>query len=524
MNKKICLVLMITLAACCWPGSYLMSASAQTRAVSINLANASGAPGSLITLPVSLQANGNQVGALSVDIGFNSQMLLNPTARLNPAIAEGTSSNKTLISSTPSTGVVRMAVIPNFSGTSGVGSSTGTIPDGQVATITFSLAASAAPGAKLTLTNSPSSSTPAGAALSTTGQGGEITVSAGTPTWQEICDGRDNNGNGQIDEGLTQTCATACGRGHEVCQNGRWVNCNAPLPQTEVCDGKDNDCDNQIDEGVMNTYYPDRDGDGYGQSAGSRQACSPPSGYVANSLDCDDADSTVHPRAPEIPCNGKDDDCQGGDDTVHCESIPAGGCTEDDSGAIDIQGASGRPGEEVTIAVRVKYAPGSISAFGFDVLFDESVLEYSGYARGDLTTSFDLFEVNLIDSGRVRIGGLTDSSLPQGANGSLVLLKFIVISDPEEECYPLELDDLLDDVAHYFSASRGCFCIGLSCTGDQNGDGKITPQDALVVFRCYLGIGECPPCTDVDGNGQTTPSDALCLFKAYLGQPSCLDD
>ena len=42
--------------------------------------------------------------------------------------------------------------------------------------------------------------------------------------------------------------------------------------------------------------------------ASTTQACSAPSGYVANDDDCDDSDSAVNPGASEI-CNGVDDDC-----------------------------------------------------------------------------------------------------------------------------------------------------------------------------------------------------------------------
>ncbi|WP_276530872.1 putative metal-binding motif-containing protein, partial [Aestuariivivens sediminis] len=64
---------------------------------------------------------------------------------------------------------------------------------------------------------------------------------------------------------------------------------------TEVCDGIDNNCNGQTDEGVKTTYYADSDGDGYGNPASTTQACSPPSGYVSNNTDCDDTDANEYP-------------------------------------------------------------------------------------------------------------------------------------------------------------------------------------------------------------------------------------
>ncbi|MBK7579499.1 MAG: putative metal-binding motif-containing protein [Myxococcales bacterium] len=85
--------------------------------------------------------------------------------------------------------------------------------------------------------------------------------------------------------------------------------------EPEVCDGKDNDCDGKIDEEDATdakTYYEDKDGDGFGVSSKSIKACKQPQGYGDKTGDCNDADPAYHPGALENNCDDPNDyNCDG---------------------------------------------------------------------------------------------------------------------------------------------------------------------------------------------------------------------
>ncbi|MGJ5642164.1 pectinesterase family protein [Formosa sp. S-31] len=150
------------------------------------------------------------------------------------------------------------------------------------------------------------------------------------PGAEEICDGLDNNCDGQIDEGYTPSIfyADLDGDGYgdlfaatELCSptNGYVSNAldcndqnNSIHPEAqEICDGIDNNCNGIIDEGFeKSTYFADNDGDGFGDPESAVDLCVPWTGYVSNSLDCDDSNASVHPNAIEI-CDGIDNNCDG---------------------------------------------------------------------------------------------------------------------------------------------------------------------------------------------------------------------
>ena len=95
----------------------------------------------------------------------------------------------------------------------------------------------------------------------------------------------------------------------------------------EYCDGADNDCDGDTDEDDAldaSTWYADSDGDGYGDSSTTGEACDEPSGYTDDDNDCDDTDSSVHPGASETPGDSTDSNCDGADgcNDIDCDSVP----------------------------------------------------------------------------------------------------------------------------------------------------------------------------------------------------------
>jgi hypothetical protein len=137
--------------------------------------------------------------------------------------------------------------------------------------------------------------------------GGALACTATTTSSAEICDGLDNDCNGAVDNGFN--VGASCSTGLQgVCSTGVRA-CNAAHTGTicvqtvfasaEVCDGADNNCNGSSDEG--------NPGGGAACSTGQSGACNPGTQQcTAGALVCT---RTTAPSAET--CDGVDNDCNG---------------------------------------------------------------------------------------------------------------------------------------------------------------------------------------------------------------------
>jgi hypothetical protein len=186
----------------------------------------------------------------------------------------------------------------------------------------------------------------------------------------EICDGLDNDCNGNADETFTNK-GDSCTVGLGVCENSGTYICKADGTNTECsvvpgaqtglddnCNGADENCNGVSDENYISTptscgadlcfnygtltcvsgetndtcvpkpevtVYQDADSDSYGNPFATLDVCTLPSGYVHDNTDCDDMEASVNPGAHDLCDAGNNvipKDCNASNnDELNCGSF-----------------------------------------------------------------------------------------------------------------------------------------------------------------------------------------------------------
>lgn len=325
----------------------------------------------------------------------------------------------------------------------------------------------------------------------------------------EKCDGTDNNCNGLVDEdpasdaptwyndqdgdgfGDRATAINTCSAPSGTVSDGTDCDDQRSLTfpgQDEHCDGVDEDCDGTTDEEAVDfeTWYLDQDGDGYGDDAAWIDACSAPSGYLADNTDCDDQDPSVSPAATES-CNQVDDDCDGITDENDAIDARTWYADQDGDGYGDVTQSA------IACDQPSGYTVDSSDCDDTDISVEDlghsgtwSYLDSDGDGYGDPTNALRQCPSDPLQAGYVALGSDCNDGDKNICPGTAE-----VCDNVDQDCDGIVDDNATNTTAFYVDA-------------DGDGYGSTATKQL-----CFLTVGYSTVSTDCNDKDKTTYPGAL---------------
>ena len=172
----------------------------------------------------------------------------------------------------------------------------------------------------------------------------------------------------------------------------------------------------------------------------------------------------------------------------------------------------GPPGAKVLVPVHLENGQ-QVSSIGFNVNYDPSVAHVVNVHRGS-RMSPSAFSFNAAVPGLVRIGSAGRNEAK--GDGSAAVIEFMILGErgryTDIGISDMEVTDAAGE-PRSIEVHPGTLQVDSNVVGDGNGDGRISPLDALIAMKMFVGLVSEDLVLDVNRDGRVTPGDAEEILK-----------